>query len=65
LVASIRSFQEGAGTRLVIKDGKIAERGETGAPQGTTVIVRNLFERIPARRKFMKNRILPNAIKRY
>jgi DNA mismatch repair protein MutL len=51
-----RSVQEGAGTRIRITDGKIAEKTEVGAPQGTTVIVRNLFERIPARKKFMKNR---------
>lgn len=48
--------QEGAGTRARLADGKVVEKAQAGAPQGTTVIVRNLFERIPARKKFMKNR---------
>lgn len=39
---------------LVIEGGKETERGEIGAPSGTTVEVRDLFYNTPARRKFMK-----------
>jgi len=51
-----RHAQEGAGTRVAVRDSKVVERSQMGAPQGTTIIVRDLFERIPARRRFMKNR---------
>jgi DNA mismatch repair protein MutL len=39
--------------RLV--DGAVVERGERGAPAGTTVTVRELFARQPARRKFLRS----------
>jgi len=46
---------EPAGTYLGLKDGAIANRGSQGRSQGTTVIVRNLFRKIPARLKFLKS----------
>lgn len=42
------------GSRLIIEGGCIKERSEIGAPDGTTMIVRNLFYNTPARRKFLK-----------
>ncbi|MCI5836808.1 MAG: DNA mismatch repair endonuclease MutL [Veillonellaceae bacterium] len=42
------------GVFLAIEGGKETERGEIGAPSGTTVEVRDLFYNTPARRKFMK-----------
>ena len=42
------------GHRLKISGGKLLAIEETGAPQGTTVEVRDLFFNIPARRKFLR-----------
>ena len=43
-----------AGTSLRLEAGKVTERGEAGCPEGTTIIVRDLFFNTPARMKFMK-----------
>ena len=45
---------EGIGTRLVLEGGKEVSCEETGAPGGTTVIVKDLFFNTPARMKFLK-----------
>ena len=45
-----------AGTRVVVRGGEVIERGDVGAPEGTTVIVKSLFYNTPARRKFLKSR---------
>ena len=42
------------GTRYVIEGGKEITLEETGAPNGTTFLVRQLFYNVPARRKFLK-----------
>ncbi len=42
------------GTRYVIEGGKEISMEETGAPDGTTFLVRQLFYNVPARRKFLK-----------
>ncbi|SNR88058.1 DNA mismatch repair protein MutL [Anaerovirgula multivorans] len=43
------------GVSLDIVGGDIVNRQEIGAPNGTTIIVKNLFFNIPARLKFMKS----------
>ena len=42
------------GTRYVIEGGKEVSIEETGAPNGTTFLVHQLFYNVPARRKFLK-----------
>lgn len=46
--------QELTGIRYVIEGGIEKEQEEIGAPDGTTVLVRNLFYNTPPRRKFLK-----------
>jgi len=42
------------GLRYLIQGGAQVESQEVGAPQGTTVLVRDLFYNVPARKKFLK-----------
>ncbi len=61
---------EAAGTYLGLKDGVIINRGRKGRSAGTTVTVKNLFRRIPARLKFLKslateNSHIANIVSRY
>ena len=43
------------GTSLSLEAGNITEESEAGCPDGTTIIVRDLFFNTPARMKFMKS----------
>ena len=44
-----------SGTSLTLEAGEIVEESEAGCPNGTTIIVRDLFYNTPARMKFMKS----------
>ena len=44
-----------SGTSLTLEAGKIMDKSEVGCPDGTTIIVRDLFFNTPARMKFMKS----------
>ncbi len=49
-----KTAEDLTGVRYAIEGGVEKEREEIGAPQGTTLIVRNLFFNTPPRRKFLK-----------
>ena len=43
-----------SGTSLMLEAGSIVEESEVGCPEGTTIVIRDLFFNTPARMKFMK-----------
>lgn len=49
-----RTRGELAGTHVRIEGGEIVENDDAGCPEGTTIIVRELFYNTPARMKFLK-----------
>ena len=65
-----RAADEPAGTYLSLQDGKAVNRESQGRSQGTTVTVKNLFRKVPARLKFLKslateNSHMANVVSRY
>ena len=42
------------GTHLVLEGGQVLEEEETGCPDGTTILIKDLFFNTPARMKFLK-----------
>lgn len=44
-----------SGTSLRLEAGQIVEESEAGCPDGTTILIRDLFFNTPARMKFMKS----------
>lgn len=45
---------EEVGTRLLLEAGEILEMAPFGCPEGTTIVIRDLFFNTPARLRFMK-----------
>jgi len=65
-----RAADEPAGTYLSLQDGEAVNRESQGRSQGTTVTVKNLFRKVPARLKFLKslateNSHMANVVSRY
>ena len=46
--------EDASGTSITCEFGKVTDISPTGSRDGTTVIVENLFQNVPARRKFLK-----------
>lgn len=51
---STRARKQDTGTRLTVEGGQNLQVHETGCPEGTTLIMRDLFFNIPVRRAFLK-----------
>jgi DNA mismatch repair protein MutL len=49
-----RTREDMAGTRILIHGGNVVLVDEIGCPPGTSVMVRELFYNVPARRKFLR-----------
>ena len=50
-----KTKDELAGTKVIIKGGKLISIDQTGAPDGTSVIVEDLFYNTPVRKKYLKS----------
>src|SRR5258708_7469366 len=44
-----------AGTRVVIEGGRLRDVKDAAHPRGTTIVMRDLFFNVPARRKFLRS----------
>ncbi|MBO6016371.1 MAG: DNA mismatch repair endonuclease MutL [Lachnospiraceae bacterium] len=51
-----KTREELVGTRVCVNGGVMQAPEEVGAPDGTTMIVRNIFYNTPARQKFLKSK---------
>jgi len=50
-----KTKEESIGTTVTVEGGEVLECTDAGCPNGTTVVVRNLFFNTPARMKFLKS----------
>lgn len=43
------------GSRIVVEQGRVEEFGEVGSPQGSAILVTNIFDSVPVRKRFLKS----------
>jgi DNA mismatch repair protein MutL len=56
LITRLRNSGEVTGTKVRVEGGNIKDTGEIGTPEGTNVLVEDLFFNTPARKKFQKSK---------
>lgn len=49
-----KTAEDAVGTRVVVETGEITDCDDCGCPNGTTMVIRDLFVNTPARLKFLK-----------
>jgi len=52
----LRNAGEVTGTQVIVEGGVTREKGEAGVPEGTNVLVEDIFFNTPARKKFQKSK---------
>ncbi len=55
ITTRIRGGKEEDGTRVVVSAGRMLTVEPTGCPEGTSITVKDLFENIPARKRFLRS----------
>ncbi len=50
-----KTGNEELGTAMSLEAGNVTEKSRSGCPDGTTIVIKNLFFNTPARMKFLKN----------
>jgi len=50
-----------SGRKVTVENGKVTENREVGCPEGTAVLVRNLFGNVPVRKRFLKKESVEQA----
>ncbi len=50
-----KTAEASAGTMIELHGGIVIKESTTGMPQGTTIIIKDLFRTVPARKKFLKS----------
>ena len=56
LITKPRENMSGPGTKIIIAGGRIITNTTVGTPEGTSILVEDLFYNTPARKKFQKTR---------
>ncbi|WP_202710932.1 DNA mismatch repair endonuclease MutL [Sporosalibacterium faouarense] len=50
-----KTQNDATGTQANLQGGQVANKKDVGCPNGTTIIVKNLFYNVPVRKKFLKS----------
>lgn len=50
-----KTEDDAAGTRVIIEGGRMRDVKDAAHPRGTTIVMRDLFFNVPARRKFLRS----------